>query len=81
MIENIQNPLIFGIFTMFVGIIAFVINLKLRNEELEKNELCKISILSFMMGVMNSILFIVLTNNPPSVKIPEQQFMTGTPAF
>lgn len=80
MIENVKNPVIFGIVSMIIAICAFLINLKLKNEEIEKNELCKISILGFMIGVLNSVLFIVLTNNTTTIEQP-QQFMTGTPSF
>ena len=38
MIENVKNPVIFGIVSMIIGIIAFIINLKLRNEEVDRSE-------------------------------------------
>ena len=38
MIQNIKSPVIFGVISMIIGIVAFILNLKLRGEELEKNE-------------------------------------------
>lgn len=85
MIENVKNPVIFGIVSMIIGIIAFIINLKLRNEEVDRSELIKICILGFMVGVLNSILFIILTENGATKIIADsvnvQEFNTGTPNF
>ena len=87
MIQNIKSPVIFGVISMIIAIIAFILNLKLKNEELERNEIIKIAILGFMVGVMNSILFIIITESNYKISLPNevaavsQQFNTGSPNF
>ena len=73
-----MNMMIIGIVSTILSIIAFVINAKVRGEEINTTTMLKMGSLGFIIGLTNIFALQHLGGNLVS-STPE--FMTGTPDF
>ena len=70
--------LVASILSILVSTIAFIINAKARNEEIDNLELCKVALLGLILGFSNAYLlqnYISVSNaNIPSFGVGEPNF-------
>ena len=75
-----MNILIIGIVSTILSIIAFIMNAKVRGEEIDTSTMLKMGGLGFMLGVSNILILTQISSGMlSSVSTPD--FLTGTPDF
>ena len=76
-----MNPVVVGLVSSILAVAAYMIDLKLNNEECNKNKLIKVGLLGLMIGISNLLLFSLLQGSSSNINISGQDIMTGTPDF
>tara|TARA_Y200000002_G_scaffold353423_1_gene332882 strand:- start:4932 stop:5171 length:240 start_codon:yes stop_codon:yes gene_type:complete len=76
-----MNPIVVGLVSSLVAIAAYMIDLKLNNEECNKNKLIKVGLLGLMIGISNLLLFSLLQVSSSNISISGQDILTGNPDF
>ena len=77
---DMMNIMIIGIVSTILSIIAFIINAKVRGEEIDTSDMLKMGCIGFILGVSNIlILYQISGETLSSVTTPE--FLTGNPNF
>ena len=76
----VTNPFFMGILSAVIAVVAFLINYKIRNEKINNNELMKVSLLGFFLGMINTLIVIYISSGGP-VPIENEDFFTGNPDF
>ncbi len=74
-----MNIMIVGIVSTILSIIAFIINAKVRSEEIDTTSMLKMGGLGFVLGVSNIMALQYLGSDSLTSSTPE--FLTGNPDF
>ena len=74
-----MNIMIVGIVSTILSIIAFIINAKVRGEEIDTTSMLKMGGLGFVLGVSNIMALQYLGSDSLTSSTPE--FLTGNPDF
>tara|TARA_B100000963_G_scaffold361221_1_gene395590 strand:- start:3671 stop:3904 length:234 start_codon:yes stop_codon:yes gene_type:complete len=76
---DMMNIMIVGIVSTILSIIAFIINAKVRSEEIDTTSMLKMGGLGFVLGVSNIMALQYLGSDSLTSSTPE--FLTGNPDF
>ena len=74
-----MNMMIIGIVSTILSIIAFIMNAKVRGEEIDTTAMLKMGGLGFILGITNILALQHLGSNLGTSSTPE--FLTGNPDF
>ena len=75
-----MNTLIVGLISAILAIIAYILNAKVRDQEVETMEMLKMGTLGLLLGVSNILVLQQISGNSPlGSSTPE--FLTGNPDF
>ena len=74
-----MNIMIIGIVSTIVSIIAFIVNAKVRGEEIDTTSMLKMGGLGFVLGVTNILALQYIGSDSVSSSTPD--FLTGNPDF
>lgn len=76
-----MNPIVIGTVSSIIAVAAYMIDLKINNEECNKNKLIKVGLLGLMIGISNLLLFSLLKGSSSNINISGQDILTGNPDF
>ena len=75
-----MNTLIVGLISAILAIIAYIVNAKVRDQEVETMEMLKMGTLGFLLGVSNILVLQQISGNS-SMGSSTPEFLTGNPDF
>lgn len=74
----VTNPILMGLFSGLIAMLVFIIYIKSGNGKINKDEMYKISLLGFFIGLSNTILITLINDKSLSL---EQDIYVGNPDF
>lgn len=75
-----MNTVIVGLISAILAIIAYIINAKVRDQEIETMEMLKMGSLGFALGISN-ILILQQLGGSSALGTSSPEFLTGNPDF
>lgn len=75
-----MNTVIVGLISAILAIIAYIINAKVRDQEIETMEMLKMGSLGFALGISN-ILILQQLGGSSALGTSAPEFLTGNPDF
>ena len=74
----VTNPILMGLFSGLIAMLVFIIYIKSGNGKINKDEMYKISLLGFFIGLSNTILITLINDKSLSL---DQDIYVGNPDF
>jgi len=78
---DMMNIMIIGIVSTILSIIAFILNAKVRGEEIDTSTMLKMGGLGFILGVSNILILSQVSGDTFTSATMTPDFLTGNPDF